>query len=257
LSPDTDYLSRARLDGRTFVVLGAGSGIGRECCRALSQADARVVCFDRDPELAEAVASETAGHAVTGDVLSREDVQRVFSDATVHGAVSIVGMPHLGPLESMDDDRWRWQFDIVLNHAFLALQIGGAAIARSGGGSMVFIGSNSGVGHNPGQVAYGAAKAALHHLVGGSAREFAPRGVRVNAVAPGFTKTPRLVANLTEEQWLEIERIIPRGSAADPSEIASVVLFLASDLASYVTGQVLLADGGLTGTVRFPDLWST
>jgi NAD(P)-dependent dehydrogenase (short-subunit alcohol dehydrogenase family) len=257
LPVENDYLARLRLEGRRFVVLGAGSGIGREASHALAQAGASVVCFDRDAELAHSVAAEVAGHAFAGDVLSRDDVERAFAAAPVHGTVSIVGMPHLGPLDSMSDDRWRWQFDVVVNHAFLTLQIGGAAIARSGGGSMVFIGSNSGVGHNPNQVAYGAAKAALHHLVGGSARELARTGVRVNAVAPGFTKTPRLLANLTDEQWQQIESIIPRGSAADPSEIASVVLFLASELSSYVTGQVVLADGGLTGTVRLPALWET
>jgi NAD(P)-dependent dehydrogenase (short-subunit alcohol dehydrogenase family) len=88
-------------------------------------------------------------------------------------------------------------------------------------------------------------------------RELAPAGVRVNAVAPGFTRTPRLQAMLSEEQWDRIGSIIPRGSAATPAEIAAAILFLASDLASYVTGQVLAVDGGTAGTLQPPQLWAT
>jgi NAD(P)-dependent dehydrogenase (short-subunit alcohol dehydrogenase family) len=121
----------------------------------------------------------------------------------------------------------------------------------------VFVGSMSGVGNVQGQVAYGAAKAALHHLVSGAARELAPSKVRVNAVAPGFVRTPRLVTMLGEEQWGAVDAIIPRGAAATPDEIAGPLLFLASDLASYITGQTLVIDGGLTGTVAIPKLWST
>jgi len=87
------------------------------------------------------------------------------------------------------------------------------------------------------------------------AGELAPAGVRVNGVAPGFVRTPRLNARLDEGQWDRVGAVIPRGAPGIPSEIAGPILFLASDLASYVTGQVLRADGGLSGTTRIPDLW--
>jgi NAD(P)-dependent dehydrogenase (short-subunit alcohol dehydrogenase family) len=105
----------------------------------------------------------------------------------------------------------------------------------------------------PGQVAYGAAKAALMQLVGGMSRELGPR-VRVNAVAPGFVRTPRLNTMLSEENWRQIGALIPTGAAADPSEIAAAILFLSSDLASQVTGHTLLVDGGVAGVVPLPNL---
>ena len=252
-----DYQAFARLDGRRLVVLGGGNGIGRQVCHALAQADARVVCVDREPELADAVAAEVDGEAVVADVTSRDELERLFGAGEVSGLVDIVGMPVLGPLSAIDDAAWRRQFDLVLTHAFLSMQIGGRAIARAGGGTMVFVGSISGLAHVPGQAAYGAAKAALHQLVASMGRELAPADVRVNAVAPGFTQTPRLLTVLTSEQWAQIASIIPRGHPGLPAEIAAAVLFLASDLSSYVTGQVLAVDGGMTGQVLVPPLWPT
>ena len=130
-----DYTKLGRLDGRVFVVLGGGNGIGRQTCHALSQAGAKIVCVDRDPELARIVAAEVGGMALSGDINKRADVERIFAAAekangAVNGLVDIVGMPHLGPLANLDDARWASQFDLVVNHAFLATQIGGAAIAR-------------------------------------------------------------------------------------------------------------------------------
>jgi NAD(P)-dependent dehydrogenase (short-subunit alcohol dehydrogenase family) len=255
-----DYMSALRMDGRVFIVLGSGAGIGRQTALALGQAGATVVCTDTNPELAEAVADEVGGVAATADITRRTELERVFEEARaqvepVTGLVDIIGQPHIGPLAGFDDAQWRSQFALVVDHAFLALQIGGREIAAAGGGSMVFVGSISGVTYITGQSAYGAAKAALHHLVSCMAGELAPAGVRVNAVAPGFVRTPRLDARLTESQWQQVGTVIPRGAPGRPREIAGPILFLASDLASYVTGQVLRADGGFTGTTRVPDLW--
>lgn len=260
-SPVPNYQELFRLDGRAFVVLGAGNGIGRQVSHALAQSGAKVACVDRDPKLAEYVAKEIGGHPLSGDITKRADVVRVFAQAgevlgPVTGTVDIVGMPHLGPLAKLDDALWASQFDLVLNHAFLALQIGGKAIADAGGGSMVFVASMAGQVSLPGQSAYGAAKAALIHLVANVAKEMGPSHVRINAVAPGFVRTPRLNAMLSEEQWRQIGAIIPLGAAAAPSEIAATILFLASDLASHVTGQTLTVDGGIVGSVQMPKLWS-
>ena len=252
-----DYRGLSRLDGRRFVVLGGGNGIGRQACHALAQAGARVVCVDRSPELAEAVAAEIDGEALEADITQRADVERVLGQGAVSGLVDIVGMPVLGPLADLDDEAWQRQFDLVLRHAFLAMQIGGRTIAAAGGGTMVFVGSISGLAHVAGQAAYGSAKAALHQLVASMGRELAPSGVRVNAVAPGFTQTPRLLQILSSDQWTQVASIIPRGTPGQPSEIAAAILFLASELSSYVTGQVLAVDGGMTGQVIVPELWAT
>jgi NAD(P)-dependent dehydrogenase (short-subunit alcohol dehydrogenase family) len=185
-SPVPNYTTLYGLTGRVMVVLGGGNGIGRRTCHALAQAGPRVVCVDRDQARAEAVAREVNGVAQAGDVTKRTDVERIFAAARregeVRGVVDIVGMPHLGPLAKLDDRLWASQFDLVLTHAFLAIQVGGKAIADAGGGAMVFVASMSGMTQIPGQVAYGTAKAALIQLVAGMGLEFGPMRVRVNAL---------------------------------------------------------------------------
>src|SRR5262245_24427372 len=253
-----DYKKLYDLHGRVMVVLGGGNGIGRQTCHALAQAGAKVVCVDRDAALASAVAAEVDGIAGVGDVTQRHDVERIFAAARQHGpirgVVDIVGMPHLGPLASLDDARWASQFDLVLTHAFLAMQIGGRAIADAGGGAMVFVASMSGLTQIQGQVAYGTAKAALIQLVAGMGLELGPARVRVNAVAPGFVRTPRLNTMLKEDQWSQIANLIPLGAPALPAEIAAPIRFLCSDMASHITGQTLLVDGGIAGVVNLPKL---
>jgi NAD(P)-dependent dehydrogenase (short-subunit alcohol dehydrogenase family) len=257
-SPVPNYATLYGLAGRVMVVLGGGNGIGRQTCHALAQAGARVVCVDRDQVRADAVAREVNGVAYAGDVTKRSDVERIFAAARkeggVRGVVDIVGMPHLGPLTKLDDRLWASQFDLVLTHAFLAIQVGGKAIADAGGGAMVFVASMSGMTQIPGQVAYGTAKAALIQLVAGMGLELGPMRVRVNAVAPGFVRTPRLNAMLSEQQWGQIGNLIPLGGPASPAEIAAPILFLCSDMSSHVTGQTLLVDGGIAGVVSLPKL---
>jgi len=253
-----DYKKLYGLAGRVIVVLGGGNGIGRQTCHALAQAGATVVCVDRDDALAEAVATEVKGVPLVGDMTQRHEVERIFAEARKHGpirgAIDIIGMPLLGPLASLDDRGWATQFDLVLTHAFLAMQIGGKAIAEAGGGSMVFVGSMSGLTQIPGQVAYGTAKAALIQLVAGMGLELGPSHVRVNAVAPGFVRTPRLNTMLNEGNWGQIGKLIPLGAPASPAEIAAPILFLCSDMASHITGQTILVDGGMAGVVALPRL---
>jgi NAD(P)-dependent dehydrogenase (short-subunit alcohol dehydrogenase family) len=152
----------------------------------------------------------------------------------------------------LSDASWNSQFDIVLRHAFLAIQIGGAALAQVGGGSMTFVGSISGCVSVANQAAYGTAKAALHHLVRCSAHELGPQGVRVNAVAPGFVRTPRLLNKLGEDFWDRVAAVNPLGRVDVPAEIAGAILFLACDLSSYVTGNVITLDGGTNNVAALP-----
>jgi NAD(P)-dependent dehydrogenase (short-subunit alcohol dehydrogenase family) len=253
-----DYKDASRLDGKGFVVLGAGQGIGRQTCHALSQAGARVLCVDRDLELAEAVAREVGGDAAQAEVTARADVEAVFAKASdvfggnVSGIVDIVGVADVRKLADMDDAGWNRNFDLVLRHAYLAVQIGSRAMTS--GGAMVFVSSMSGLLSVENQASYGVAKAALNHLVHCAAHELGPRGIRVNAVAPGFVRTPRLLAALDQDFWTMLNAHIPLRRAAEPSDIAKAILFLASDMSTCITGAVVPIDGGMSLVAALPPI---
>ncbi|WP_327357521.1 SDR family NAD(P)-dependent oxidoreductase [Streptomyces sp. NBC_01304] len=254
-TPVPDYPSLSRLDGRGFVLLGAGNGIGRQTAHALTAAGARVLCVDVDKERAEAVATETGSLAYVTDVTRRESVRSLFADAArelgaVNGVVDIVGMARYAGLSELDDEAWHWHFDIVLRHAWLAVQYGAEAVAASGGGPLAFVASVSGLTGAPQHAAYGAAKAGLVSLVRSAAVEYGGRGVRVNAVAPGVVWTPRVAGLLGDEGRRRNAENAPLGRVAETSDIASALLFLATPLSSYVTGQTLVVDGGVG--VKFP-----
>jgi NAD(P)-dependent dehydrogenase (short-subunit alcohol dehydrogenase family) len=153
-------------------------------------------------------------------------------------------------LLALDDELWDWHHDIVLRHAFLATQLGGRALHEAGGGAMVFVASASGLTAAPRHAAYGAAKAGLIGLVRSAAVELAPIGIRVNAVAPGIVWTPRVSGYLGEPGRELNAANSPLGRVALPQDIAAAIVFLASDLSSYVNGQVLSVDGGVG--VKFP-----
>jgi NAD(P)-dependent dehydrogenase (short-subunit alcohol dehydrogenase family) len=257
-SPVANYANPASLEGRGFVVLGAAQGIGRQTCHAFARAGARVFCVDRDPELAAAIAREVEGHACVADVTARADVERVFAEAVgrfgdkLSGLVDIVGMADIRKLPDTDDDAWDRNFALNVRHAYLAIQIGARAMAK--GGSMVFVSSISGTHSIENEVSYGAAKAALNHLVHCAAHELGPQNIRVNAVTPGFVRTPRLLAALSEDFWTGLKAYIPLRRAAEPSDIAKAILFLASDMSTYVTGAVIPIDGGLSAVAHVPHI---
>jgi NAD(P)-dependent dehydrogenase (short-subunit alcohol dehydrogenase family) len=254
--PITDFVAAQRLDGRPFLLLGGGRGIGRQVAHALAQMGASVAVVDIDPQRANVVADEVDGVALVGDVFERGELERLFVEAKaalgpIRGMVNIVGFGHRGPLSSTDDAIWQWQFKVVVDHAFASGQIGAREIARAGGGSMVYVGSIAGaVTTGDNHPAYGSAKAALHQLVAYAGKEYVRDGVRVNAVAPGPTMTARSRTHWSDQQKQGLAELIPRGSAGLPSEIAGPILFLASDLSSFMTGQTLLVDGGLSHTLR-------
>jgi NAD(P)-dependent dehydrogenase (short-subunit alcohol dehydrogenase family) len=247
-SPVPDYGSLLRLDGRNFIVLGAGQGIGRQTAHALAGQGARVVCVDLDERLAEEIAAEVGGLPCVADARKASEVERVVDETVgrlgaLDGVVDIIGVARWAALVDMPEDDWDWCHDMVVRHAFHVVKYAGRAMSADGRGTMVFVASISGISSAPFHAAYGAAKAGLMSLVRSAAIELRPVDVRVNAVAPGVIATPRAVSS----------RGIPAGELADGSldsmgrtrDVASAVLFLASDLAHYVTGQTLVVDGGL------------
>jgi NAD(P)-dependent dehydrogenase (short-subunit alcohol dehydrogenase family) len=251
-----DYPGMLRLDGRRIVVIGAGQGIGRQATHALASAGARVVCVDRDGDLASDVAGEVDGIPWVGDVTDRDEVERLFGDADealdgVDGIADIVGMAqYAGLLEGLDDDLWQWHQDICLRHVYLSIQIGGRKLRDSGGGSMVFVASASGISGAPDHAAYGAAKAGVMSLVRSAAVELGPHGIRVNAVAPGVVWTPRVSGYLGDAGRERNSANAPLRRVALPADIAAAILFFTSELSGYVSGQTLSVDGGVG--VKFP-----
>lgn len=255
-TPVPDYTARWRLDGRVFVVLGAGQGIGRQSAHALAQAGARVVCVGRRAEPTEQVAREVGGLAILADATSRADMERLAREVesrcgAVHGLVDILGMPRVKPLADFTDEDWDWQFDASLRHAFLSMQLFAPAIGRAGGGAMVFVSSTSGKVITADRAPYAASKAALQQLVAAAALEFGPQQVRVNVVAPGLVLTPRVRHGIPAENLARSAAMYPLGRVGTPEEIASVILFLAGGLASHVNGQTVYAEGGVSARSPF------
>jgi NAD(P)-dependent dehydrogenase (short-subunit alcohol dehydrogenase family) len=251
-----DYQRRLRLDGKRFVVAGAGQGIGRQTTHALAGAGARVLCVDYDKAAAEHVAGEVGGVPFVADVRERDDIEGAFEAARVElggvdGVVDIVGMARYAPLVDTSDEDWDWTFSMVLRHAFLLAQIGGRRM-RDSGGVLCFVASVSGLTSAPLHAPYGAAKAGLVSLVRSAAVELGPAGIRANAVAPGVVWTPRISQLIGEDGRRQQADNAPLRRVAEPDDIAGATLFLCSDLASYVTGQVLVVDGGVSAKFPYP-----
>ena len=259
-TPVADYANMLRLDGRKYVVLGAGQGMGRQAVHALVQNGAQVVCVDHEKERAEDIARE-CGHdsiAWVGDVSDRATVERLFSDVgelwggKLDGFIDIVGRAQYADVGELTDELWDWHFDQNLRHAWLAMQAATPLLEANGRGEMIFVASASGITSAPRHPAYGAAKAGLMSLVRTAAVELGPKGIRVNAVAPGVVWTPRISAFLGDKGKAKNEANAPLRRVAYPSNIASVLLFLTSELASYVTGQVISVDGSVGAKFPFP-----
>lgn len=252
-----DYSALLRLDGRRFIVIGAGQGIGRQATHALASVGARVACVDLDPGLAREIADEVDGVPVSGDATVRPETERIIADSVaglggLDGVVDIVGMARYATLLEVSDQEWDWHFDIVLRHAFLAVQLAGRVLAAAGGGVLTFVASVSGLTSAPRHAAYGAAKAGLMALVRSAAVELGPAGIRVNAVAPGVVWTPRVSGYLGDEGRARNEANTPLGRVAHPGDIAAALLFLCSDLSAYVSGQTLVVDGGVSAKFPYP-----
>ncbi|WP_433368219.1 SDR family NAD(P)-dependent oxidoreductase [Streptosporangium sp. CA-115845] len=246
-----DYPGRLRLDGRGYVVLGTGDGIGGAVCDAIAQAGGRVLCVDLDGERVGKTAARCGGEAMTADVTDREQLTAVFDRAeelfgeSFHGIVDVVGVSLAEPLADGTEESMRRQFDLVLRHPVLLTQVAIPRLAALGHGSVVFIGSLAGTANTPRLGLYGTAKAAVHHLATACAQEFGPYGVRTNAVVVGRILGSGGTPNPPAEAVRAVEAVVPQRRCGFPDDIASVVLFLLSDLAGYVNGAEIPVDGGI------------
>ena len=254
------YREKNDLAGRVAFITGGARGIGLASADALGEAGARVIIADRDSALLEQgrAALAAKGHdaeAILLDVTRSEEVERAAAECNArHGAVDIlvanagIALPDCGA-EDMPDDAWLRVIDVNLHGAFWCCRAFGRVMLDRGRGAIVTMGSMSGLISNrpQRQAHYNASKAAVHHMTRSLAGEWAGRGVRVNAVAPTYVDTPMSAHSFDDPGlypvWMENT---PMRRPARGDEVASAVLFLASDAASAVTGTVLTVDCGYT-----------
>ena len=246
------YRELLDLNGRVAVVTGGSRGIGFAVVSALHEFGAHVVIADLLDAQGEAAAASFGGRAeyVHLDVTDATAVEQVFADiARRRGRIDILvtsaGIANHDP--SLDLDRGTWDRVLAVNATGTFWCAREAARHMHGrGGSIVAIGSMSGeIANAPQrQAAYNASKGAVHLAVKSLAIEFADAGIRVNAVAPGYIGTELTKQGVPEEWWDDWVRRTPLGRLGRPEEVASLVAFLASDAASYMTGSIVLADGG-------------
>lgn len=245
------------LSGQTALVTGAGSGIGQAVALGLAQAGARVACLDRrrdgglDQTLALIAATGQPSLALSADVtdpdaLARavDQTQAALGPLTI--AVNAAGIANAAPAEAMGLDQYQTMMDINLKGVFLSAQAQARAMLAQGRGSIINIASMSGSIVNRGltQAHYNASKAGVIHLTKSLAMEWVGRGIRVNAISPGYTATPMNTRPEMVHQTRLFEEQTPMGRMASPQEMVGPVVFLASQAASYVTGVDLLVDGG-------------
>lgn len=247
-----------RLSGKSAVVTGAAFGIGRATAERFAREGARLIATDIQPEPLLALAEElrrggTEVETVVGDVSIEEDARRMIATATerfgrLDVLVANAGIIPLGDATEMTAADWDQVMAIDGRGMFLTCKFAIEAMVQTGGGAIVCLSSISGLAGQKRQAAYGPAKFVATGLTKHLAVEWADRGIRVNAVAPGTIKTER-VNRLPEEpggaEYLDaVQRMHPMGRLGEPAEVASAIAFLASEEASFITGAVLPVDGG-------------
>jgi 3-oxoacyl-[acyl-carrier protein] reductase len=236
----------ADLEGKRALVTGASKGIGRAIAVELARAGAHVVVgYRTGQEEAEAVAREVGGAAVQADVSVADDAARLVEQAgELDVLVNNAGLTRDGLIARMPDDDWQVVMDTNLGGVFYTCRAAARGMMKRRAGAIVNLTSVVGLHGNPGQTNYAASKAGIIGFTKALARELASRNVRVNAVAPGYIKTA-LTDVLPEEAQQAILQNTPVQRMGEPEDVAAAVRFLASDAASFITGEVLLVDGGL------------
>jgi 3-oxoacyl-[acyl-carrier protein] reductase len=241
--PDRSFAS---LEGKLALVTGASRGIGRAVAVELAAAGATVVvAYNTGRDEAHAVATEIGGRAVQADVSDPESARALVDEAgDLDILVNNAGVTRDGLIARMPDEDWRTVLETNLSAAFYTCRAAARGMMRRRSGAIVNLSSIVGVHGNPGQTNYGASKAGIIGLTKSLARELGSRGVRANVVAPGYVRT-RLTDVLPEEAQQAMLANTPLGRLGDPADVAGAVRFLVSDEASFITGEVLLVDGGL------------
>jgi len=249
------YRSRLEIAGRSALVTGGARGIGSEIVRALNEFGAHVLIVDILSEEGRQVAAELGREDARvefyeADVRDRAAVTAAFDHAeSLFGSLQIVvtsaGVAWHGPSETVGQEDWRFVMDTNVDGTFWAAQEAGKRLSR--GGSVITIGSMSGliVNRPQDQTAYNASKAAVHALTSSLATEHAKDGIRFNSIAPGYIGTD--LTQHVRKDWLEEwDALTPVGHMGTPADVASLAAFLASDAAAFMTGSVVVVDGGYT-----------
>lgn len=255
----TDQRDFFGVTGKVAVVIGGGFGIGEETTLRLARAGCDVAVVDRDLERAEAVAAKVRelgrkATAIAADVLDEATapttIAKVEADlgpldimATVVGQAEVAGILEITP------EQWDLEHRRNLRYFFFYAQAAAKAMVASGRhGAITAVGSVTGMECAPTHAAYGAAKAGMINLVRSMAVELAPHNIRVNVVAPGTIKTPRIAAGADFPAWDQLikDSLIPARRLGETSEVADAILFLSSQMATYITGATLAVDGGFT-----------
>jgi 3-oxoacyl-[acyl-carrier protein] reductase len=236
----------ASLEGKNALVTGASRGIGRAIAVELARAGAAVVVGYRSgKDEAEALAAEIGGRAVQADVSDADDARRLVEEAgDVDVLINNAGLTRDGLLARMPDDDWRTVIETNLSSVFYTCRAVCRPMMKKRSGSIVNVSSIVGVHGNWGQTNYAASKAGIIGFTKSLARELGSRNVRANVVAPGYVRT-QLTDVLPEEATAAMLQNTPLGRLGDPADVAGAVRFLCSDEASFITGDVLLVDGGL------------
>jgi 3-oxoacyl-[acyl-carrier protein] reductase len=241
-------MAESLLDQRVAVVTGAGQGIGLEIARSLTGHGARVVLADIDAELIDKAAADIGGTGVTCDVTSEEQVGNLVAEALRNFGrldvfVNNAGITRDASLKKMAVTDFDAVIAVHLRGTWLGVREAAAVMREQKSGSIINISSLSGKSGNPGQTNYSAAKAGIVGLTKAAAKEVAHHNVRVNAIQPGLIRTA-MTAAMPPDVFAEREAAVPMKRAGEPAEVAGAVVFLASDLSSYVTGAVIEVGGG-------------
>ena len=247
------------LEGKVALVTGAGTGLGRGIAQSLAEAGADIAVAEINPESADVAAGELSqlgvrARAYPTDVSRSDQVDRAFAacvedlgrlDITVNNA----GISRIGPhTQDVTDEDWLDSLAVMQSGVFYCMRAAGRIMVPQGSGSVINISSIRGYSPNPGRMTYCAPKAAVIMMTKIAAGEWAPHGVRVNAIAPGVLRTPMWDADVArgaidEESYLDV---VPAKRLGMPAEVGALAVYLASDAASYVNGSTIPIDGALT-----------